>query len=224
MASKLQTRTAAANLAALKNFFGPPPVLSNESIDGYNAILTRCLDSVEPRDFIEQLLTGDVADATWEIRRYMRHKSLGIERRYREQIEYQAKKTEEEVERKKQQRARQRAEKAKEQATELDRLHELELVMDATVNDVDEILVRKPEDLDYARALEQGIEFHEKLDALLNAAVARRNNALEQLERYRNGLSYLRSVSEEIIDAEFSDAKTDAGQDPPVPSIEGAGQ
>lgn len=216
MASKLQTRTAAANLAALKNFFGPPPVLSNESIDGYNAILTRCLDSVEPRDFIEQLLTGDVADATWEIRRYMRHKSLGIERRYREQIEYQAKKTEEEAER--------RAEKAKEQATEHDRIHELELVMDATVNDVDEILARKPEDLDYAKALEQGIEFHEKLDALLNAAVARRNNALEQLERYRNGLSYLRSVSEEIIDAEFSDAKTDAGQDPPVPSIEGAGQ
>jgi hypothetical protein len=40
---------------------------------------------------------------------------------------------------------------------------------------------------------------------LLNAATARRDDVLEQLDRYRDGLGrYLRAVSDEIIDGECS--------------------
>jgi hypothetical protein len=224
MTNEVQTASRAVDSVQLKKLFGPEPVLSTESVEAYNAIVTLCLDSVRPRDFMEQLLTKDVVDASWEIRRYMWHKCLGIERKCRARIEYQEKSATEEAERREQRLARQQ-ETAKNLKTEQERVYELQYNIDESVDDVDKILLRKPEELDHARSLEEGIEFHEKLDRLLNASVARRNNALEQLERYRNGLGQqLRGVSQEIIDAECSEAETHAGQEMIVPSIEGTGQ
>jgi hypothetical protein len=52
------------------------------------------------------------------------------------------------------------------------------------------------------------MEYYERLDQLLSKAIARRNDALEQIGLYREFLGHqLRRVSDEIIDAEFSEAK-----------------
>lgn len=224
----------------LKKLFGPPPVLSSESIKTYNSMVARSLDSVKPRDFIEQLLTRDIVDASWEICRYLKHKSLTFEHNLRERLKQQEKSAREYVERRKQQLAIEQEKKANQPETELDRVGELQLVIDESVNEVERILQQRPVDLaiddgtflqrklgdlDHAQALKEAIDFHEKLDRLLNAAVARRNNAIDQLERYRNGLGqHIRQLSDEIIDAQFSEARLDPSQEPPGPSIKAAGQ
>ncbi len=212
MANELQTAPHKYNSEQLDAIFGSAPVLSTESIDSYKAMVSLCLDSVKPGDFIEQLLVRDIVDASWEIRRYVRHKSWGIERNFRDRVEQLERAEKEEA---KKPSAFRVPAGTKEPETDADRLSELEYVIDESVPDVDNIILRKPADLDHARALEAGIEFHEKLDRLLNTAFARRDDALGQLERYRTGLGqHLRQVSSEIIDAEFTDASVGADREP----------
>ena len=49
------------------------------------------LESLEASDFIEQMFGKDLTDATWEIKRYSRHKALVIERQHREQQDMEEK-------------------------------------------------------------------------------------------------------------------------------------
>ena len=62
---------------------------------------------------------------------------------------------------------------------------------------------------------ESGIDYYERLDRLMGVAVARRKGVLEQIDLYRVGLGErLRRVSDEIIDAEFSEAELPSTPDP----------
>ena len=175
-----------------------------------------------PDDFMEQLLIKELADGTWEVMRYTRHKPLAIERKSRQHREFQAKRAMALVQQQDAQ-ARKVAADNREPATEIGRMLELEHKVDSTIADVDAILDEAPVELDHARALEAGIVYHLQLDQLYNAAIARRNDTLDQLERYRRGSSKrLRKASEEIIDAEFkavaAEPKDEAA--PLVPSSE----
>src|SRR5262249_38759502 len=87
MTTDLQKVSPAADFAELKKLLGPPPVLSSEDANAYYAILARILKSLGASDFIEQIIAKDLADATWEMIRYSRHKALAVERQYREQRE-----------------------------------------------------------------------------------------------------------------------------------------
>ena len=52
------------------------------------------------------------------------------------------------------------------------------------------------------------MNYHERLDKALITALARRDKALEQLERYRDGLgAQLRQASDKIIDDKIIDGK-----------------
>jgi hypothetical protein len=76
-------------------------------------------------------------------------------------------------------------------------------------------------ELDHVRALEATLGCHERIDKLLMIAAARRNNALEQIERYRNAVVYrLRVASDKIIEAQFNAAGAQPSQlaAPLVPS------
>ena len=104
-------------------------------------------------------------------------------------------------------------------------MDELEDTIENTVDDVDAILDRPMAELDHARALEKGVVYHLQLDQLLNTAIARRDDALEQLERYRRGSGKrLRKASDEIIDAEFNDVAQESEDlaPPLVPAGEGS--
>jgi uncharacterized membrane-anchored protein YjiN (DUF445 family) len=74
-------------LAEIKTLCGQPPVLSTESIEAYNTMLLRLIESVQPKDFIERLFCRHIADCTWEIIRYTRHKTLLMERRHRQVLD-----------------------------------------------------------------------------------------------------------------------------------------
>jgi hypothetical protein len=76
-------------------------------------------------------------------------------------------------------------------------------VFDSSVIEVDDILERTPTELEHNKALEACILLEERLDRLINSALRRRNEAIEQLEFYGEGLGRnWRQVSDKIIDAE----------------------
>src|SRR5438445_13404849 len=77
-------------LAKLQELCGPPPVLSTESLEAYNQILAEFSKCIRAQDFVEQILAKDAADGTFEAARYQRHKTLLIERRFRDYLAVQA--------------------------------------------------------------------------------------------------------------------------------------
>jgi hypothetical protein len=72
MTKSSTTTSSATTLAKLKKLFGPPPVLSSEDPKAYYAIFSEMLESAGSSHFIVQMLVKDLADATWEIRRFSR--------------------------------------------------------------------------------------------------------------------------------------------------------
>jgi hypothetical protein len=215
--TQLQNKVSILNSSELKELLGPPPVLSSEDRKVYDEIMARLMECLDPKDFLEQLLIKQFVDSNWEVTRYTRHKTLGIERKARQIREAQAKHAKAQAQMK-------RVGTAPHPANELGRMDELENTIENTVNDVDAILDRPTAELNHARALEIGVVHHLQLDQLLNTAIARRDDALAQLERYRRGLGKrLQKAAEEIIDAEFSDVAQSEDIAPPLaPAAEGA--
>jgi hypothetical protein len=87
----LLNKASILNSSELKELLGPPPVLSSEDPKGYDEMMARLMECLWPNDFLEKLLIKQIVDSSWEIVRYTRHKTLGIERRARQIREAQAK-------------------------------------------------------------------------------------------------------------------------------------
>jgi hypothetical protein len=222
MAHEVQKKSSNINLAELAEMFGPPPVLRTESPKAYEEMLDRLMQCHAVQDFMEQALIKHLTDCTWEIKRYTRHKTLAIERKFRQLRELEAKRAKAVEQNREAQSSRPPASDGT-SATELARMYALEDLVENAPCDVDAILAKPHVELGYNRALEAAIAYHGDLDNLLNAAVTRRNDVLEQLERYRHGLGKrLRKASDAIIDAEFNDADPDPMKvaAPLAPSIE----
>jgi hypothetical protein len=201
MSNQPQDKNIKPDLSKLKALFGPPPVLSSESEERYYDIMSRMMTCLSPRDFTEHLLVKDIVDATWEMMRLARHKTLAIERKLRIQIAFQARRRESQ----KEQREEFKRILSGQKGTEVERASDLVDVIDHTVMDVEKILGRTPQELDHAAALQESIDYQEQLDGPYIEAMARRNDTLEQLERYRDNLGQAASwISDELIDAEYS--------------------
>jgi hypothetical protein len=128
---------------------------------------------------------------------------LVIERRFRQRLEFQAQRMMQLAGRK------EALARHGQPANELERMYDLEDVVENTPEDIKNIFKRTPNELDHARALEAGLEIYEGIDDLLNRALARRNDALRQLEWYREGLGKrLHKVSDDIIDVECTEVGT----------------
>ena len=222
MPNDLKTASVAKDLTEIKKLF-TPPVLSSEDLKAYYTIMTRFLECLRPRDFVERMLVKDLTDSTWEMSRYSNHKTMVIEREHQEYLEIQAERRKEER-KKTGANAELRAERAKaaEQAGETkegepseqagaptsqyERWLELEEAIDGGISDVDEICDDPADELAHAKALESSIEYFEQLDRLMQVQRACRNDALKEIEFYREGLGQqLRQISDDIIDGEFSD-------------------
>jgi hypothetical protein len=235
MTKDLQKSSPATDFAKLKELFGPPPVLSSEDPKAYDAMLARIIESLKASDFIEQLLGKDLMDATWEMKRYSRHKALVIERQIHEQQEMEE--TEEAEEAEQLEESAEESEQAKQAdkpavkgeqieqeevkqagapTTQFERMLELAAVVDSVVPDCDDIIAGPVDELENAAALQSGIQYYERLDRLYSVAMARREDVLKQLDLYRQGLGrHLRRVSDDIIEGEFSETREEA------PSITG---
>ena len=176
-------------LAEIKTLCGQPPVLSTEITEAYNTMLLRLIESIRPRDFIERLFCKHMADCTWEIIRYTRHKTLLMERRHRQVLDSRAQHL--------------KAAAQKKQAGPADGKAGCETPTDAmraSLKEIEAVMLQSPTEFDHADALERGIDYAERLDKLLNAATARRDDVLRELERYRDGLSAHQLGSAEVTD------------------------
>jgi hypothetical protein len=188
--------------------FGPAPILSTEREESYFAIMERFVRCIAPEDILLCSLVREVTDSTWEIKRYTRYKTMAIESRFRQECEQRAKSRELIVKRNRE-LAQNAADKSKPPANEFERIAELQDVVDASISEVDDILKRTPEELDHVRALQANIEYHQQIDNCLEAAIARRNDALGQIERYRKGLAArLRGVSDQHIQSDDLDQES----------------
>jgi hypothetical protein len=181
---------------------GDPPVLSSEKRTDYEILFSYIADYVKPTDPIEWLWLKDVVDHTWEIRRLRRFKY--------QLIEFGS--------------PRQDAETAlphlpltgQNDGIEigLGFVSRLRLARDQLQKRRQEEALgkfrkpkRRPSEADAVQSLSQCINDYQTLDRLLISAEERRNAVLREIDRRRDGLAQrMRQASEDIIDAEFSEA------------------
>ena len=205
------------DIETFNSMLGPPPVWSTENAESYYKMLNQMLACLGARDFLEQLLIRDVAVITWEIVRLVRQKVLAVERKFRQHLELQAQKAKAEKERR-EILARSFVEKGTKPRSVAEQAVGLVEFVEQTTEEVAAILRRTPEEIDLARALEAGFDYYERLDRRIDDLMDRRKELLEQLGWYRSDLGQAaQRVSDQIIDAEFSEAKpADLATAPPL--------
>jgi hypothetical protein len=170
----------------------PSPLLPGEQEAEYATHVARIVAAAQPRDAIEDLLTRDVIDLSWEVLRLRRLKAgllrgaigSGIsEVMYRLGYEGSAGKL----------AANWAAGKKAAQKTVAAALQKAQLTMQDVM----------------AETLEGKIDSFERFDRMLASSEARRNNALREIERHRAALSTaVRQAIDEVQDAEFRDVDT----------------
>ncbi len=196
------TKASKFDLTEMKALFAAPPVLATESADQFEKVFDQVAASLNVQDMVELILVRDFAIPSWELDRYTRHRTVAFDRKFKDTLEAQ-------VQQPKIQRARRvacaarLAEHLAERPPEVAHLLELESkVLEADV-EIEEILNRTPSELSYNLVLERGIAFHKDLKFLITCITKRRNEALEMLDRYRQGLGRrAKEVMDEVLDAE----------------------
>jgi hypothetical protein len=193
---------ATPNVSAFEALSGPPPVLRTEERKLYDQIRAKFMSCFKPEDILEWQLINRLVDEAWFIKRYSRHQTLAIERRYQQSLEFRAQRLRAENARK-EQLAKSMADRMRQKPAEVaDLLHLEEKVVEAA-SEIDEILERTPTELQHNRALEESILFQEQLDKLIASSTKRFNDTLELLAHYREGLGQrLRQVAEEVLKPE----------------------
>ncbi len=200
-----------ANVTKMKALLGPAPVLSSENAKHYEQLFDHVVATLQPQDIMELMLIRRYVDNAWLIKRYMRHQTLSIERQSQEAKKLhaeQAKRREDD----KDQRARRLADQQCE-PTDIARIVDLAAVCDSGPNEIKRILDNGDAEIDHNRALQSSIVLIGQLAALLNQASAQADGVLDLLDHYRAGLGdRLRRISNEIIDADCHEVKTELEQ------------
>jgi hypothetical protein len=184
----------------------PPPLLPGEGEADYVNLIARVVAVARPRDAIEEFLTRDVIDLTWEIFRLRRVKTgilkasinTGVER-VLDGLGYGQDQTYDYTKRLGQSWALGDKKSRK----------EVMAALSAAGLTIDEVT---------AKTVESKLDSFERLDRMLVSAEARRNNALREIDRHRAALGgAVRQAIDEVQDAEFQDVETGApaGRTPP---------
>jgi hypothetical protein len=185
----------------------PMPILFGEKQVDYVTLATRIAAGARPTDAIEEILTRDVIDLSWEVLRLRRAKA-GLMRAaagdgVRKILSTIGHKDSALL-------LLKGASFAEEWASgkESTRL-EFKLMLKKAELTMDDVM---------AEALASKIESFERLDRMLASSEARRNNALREIDRHRAALgAAMRQAIDEVQEAEFHDVETGAvdGGTPP---------
>jgi hypothetical protein len=177
----------------------PVPLLPGEQEAEYATLAARIVAAAEPRDAIEDLLTRDVVDLSWEILRLRRFKA-GLLRGaigngisvVMDGLGYDERKGRGSANELAANWAAGRKTAPKEVATALQRAQ-------LTMEDV------------MAGTLETNLDAFERFDRMLASSEARRNNALREIDRHRAAFgAAIRQAINDVQDAEFLDVETGA--------------
>ena len=184
--------------------FPPVPVLATESLAQFEKIFDQLVASLKCQDMVELIQIRDFAVAAWEEARYTRHRVVAFDRKFKDVVEGQLPNNRDPAARQKA-LAERLAEHLVHQPRDVGHLVELEAKAVEVDRDVTALLKRTPAELAYNQALERNINFHKDLEFLITSIRKRRNEALEMLDCYRQGLGRrAEQIMVEILDAEFN--------------------
>jgi hypothetical protein len=190
---------------------GKPAVLSTESIKAYKELVDWYELTFDPLDPYEVALVRDLIDATFETDRYARLKVALIESKVLALRELEAKRAQASAE-KKEVVAKRLAAKSSAPASEP------EEAFDHLVEEVDAVLLEPVNELEYARAFQTVLAEYEIINKLQMLSIARRDNAIAALERYREGIGNRRNeMMKELMacsDAEITTQRFPSIDDP----------
>jgi hypothetical protein len=177
----------------------PPPLLPGEGEADYVNLIARVVAVARPRDAIEEFLTRDVIDLTWDIFRLRRMKA-GLLRASAGKGVRRILSTIEDVN------------DTYDQAREADHFVQEWASGRASVRREFAGMLKKAgltmDDV-MAEAFAKEIDSFERFDRMLASAEARRNNALREIDRHRTALgAAVRQVVDEVEDAEFRNVET----------------
>lgn len=204
----LSRRLTTTQIDELGALFGPPPVLSSEEAAHYEQMFQGMNSCFMPMDFVELMFIRMALDEAWKIKRYRRNQTVGIERRFRQSLEYQERRKTE-IKKRREAAAEQLAVKLGRPVSELQQMVALEEIIETSVSDVDAILEKTATEFQHNHALEAGILLEQQFDKLIGSAQARLNDAVKQLEHYRAGLGayWQEMVNEILMDVTFHYAR-----------------
>jgi hypothetical protein len=197
--SKSVVRSSGADLVNRIIGVAPSPLLPGEAEADYLEIATRIVTVAQPRDAIEEFLTRDVIDLTWDILRWRRMRAgllraaagKGV-RKILSTIGYNN--------------------SGFDLIGKADRFTEEWASGKASVRrEFEEMLKKAGLTMDdvMAEAFAEVVDPFERFDRMLASAEARRNNALREIDRHRSTLgAAVRRVVDEVEDAEFRDVET----------------
>lgn len=172
----------------------PAPLLPTEAEADYLGVVARIVAVAQPKEAIEEFLTRDVVDLTWEILRLRRLKggllragaSKGVVR-ILSMLGYDNHLVLKDF-------------VAKWASGDASSRREFDGILKGAGFTMDEVM---------AEAFAAVIDPFERIDRLLASAEARRNNALREIDRHREALgAAMRRGVEEVQDAEFQDFET----------------
>jgi hypothetical protein len=202
--SKSVAQSPGADLLDRVIGIAPSPLLPGEAEADYVGVAARIIAVAQPRDAIEEFLTRDVIELTWDILRLRRMKA-GLWRAAAGKGVRRILSTIGDVD---------LAKKADHFAREWAsggasvRLEFAQMLKKAGLT-MDDVM---------AEAFAKEIDFFERFDRMLASAEARRNNALREIDRHRSTLGVaVRQAIDKVEDAEFRDVETGevSGGSPP---------
>jgi hypothetical protein len=169
-------------MAARWEMFGPPPVLRSENKDGYNKLRNGCVAYYQPTNDRHWAWIRELVDTQWEILRHLRYRTAAIKRYEQIRISRWRKNVNQIVEMRKNQLSKLHLPFGDLGHEQVVSLQNHIAMLEAKI---EEIVQRKPDDVEHSQDLEIAARFAEKLDKWLKNATARRNNLLKILEYYR---------------------------------------
>jgi hypothetical protein len=204
------TKVVKLSLAEMKALLPPVPVLANESLQQLESIFDQVVMRLNITDMVELTLIRTFVIASWEEARYLRERAVGFDRKFKDVLELQVQHLQSHKARR-EALAKALAEHLTQRPADVQHLVHLEEKVTEVHDEIAEILKRTPTELAYNKALERNIGFHKDLEFLITSITKRRNEALEVLDRYRQGLGKrAEQVVQEILDAEYKEVETAA--------------
>jgi hypothetical protein len=196
-------RDPGINAIELTQLLGGAPVLSTESVEGFEMVFDQLIAALKPQDMLERILIWEFAVPSWEINRYTRHRSLSFDRSFKQSLDFQAQRIKSQNARKQDLRDRLSGQLAQTPA-DIAQLTQLERKLENSATEIAEILKRTPSELDHCHALEKSIAFHKDVEFLIASISKRRNEALQMLDLYRAGLGKrVNEAMNDVLDAEY---------------------
>ena len=162
---------------------GPPPVLSTESKQDYDELLTACTELLQPQDIMGQIFVKQVVDATWEEARCLCEKTRRLEPEHQDYLEVQP------------QRQNTLA-----KCTAGGGSGDGSGPACSAVQQPEVISTKPATALDHARGFEKRFRYYQILDRQQMQAARRRALALRELERWNKGVARrVRELSQHFI-------------------------